>query len=119
MRYPRDISGAMACSEEEIIEDTIYLEVGKLVQMSKSVLFRALQNSGGKKICILHVHMPTQMIPLNGLGTKVNVEGITHYNNIINAMLQRGIKPYVTLYHWDLFLDLHETMGGWLNKELA
>ncbi|MED6211693.1 Beta-glucosidase 42, partial [Stylosanthes scabra] len=55
----------------------------------------------------------------DGLGTKVNDEGITFYNNIINALLEKGIKPFVTLYHWDLPLHLDESMGGWLNKKIV
>ncbi|CAJ1958453.1 unnamed protein product [Sphenostylis stenocarpa] len=54
----------------------------------------------------------------DGLGTKINAEGINFYNNIINALLERGIQPYVTLYHWDLPLHLDESVGGWLNKQI-
>ncbi|KAK9202323.1 hypothetical protein WN944_017533 [Citrus x changshan-huyou] len=51
-----------------VIEDKIYVAVAKQVKESKSVLLWALQNSGGKRICIIHVHTPAQMIPV--MGTK-------------------------------------------------
>ena len=31
----------------------------------------------------------------NGLGTKMNEEGIAYYKNVINALLERGMKSFV------------------------
>ncbi|WCJ38918.1 beta glucosidase 42 [Euphorbia peplus] len=50
---------------------------------------------------------------------KVNDEGVAFYNNVINALLEKGITPYITLYHWDLPLHLQESIGGWTNKEIV
>ncbi|GMI73609.1 hypothetical protein like AT2G45910 [Hibiscus trionum] len=55
---------------EDIIEEKIYVAVGKDVEKYKSVLIWALQHSGGKKICIIHVHQPANMIPVTEMGTK-------------------------------------------------
>lgn len=55
----------------------------------------------------------------DGMGTKINDDGIKFYNSIIDSLLAKGIEPYVTLYHWDLPLHLEELMGGWLNKEIV
>jgi hypothetical protein len=49
----------------EVIEEKIFVAVGKSVKECKSMLFWALQNSGGKRICIIHVHQPAQMIPFS------------------------------------------------------
>ncbi|XP_028770412.1 U-box domain-containing protein 33 isoform X2 [Neltuma alba] len=52
----------------EAVEEKIYVAVSKDVKGCKLNLIWAIQNSGGKKICILHVHEPATMIPL--MGTK-------------------------------------------------
>lgn len=50
-----------------------------------------------------------------GIG-EVNQKGIDFYNRIIDALVQNGITPYITLFHWDLPYALHKK-GGWLNNE--
>ncbi|MXO05227.1 GH1 family beta-glucosidase [Flavobacterium sp. HBTb2-11-1] len=53
--------------------------------------------------------MPTGIHP-------INQAGIDYYNKIIDSLLSSGIKPWITLYHWDLPHDL-EVKGGWTNRD--
>ncbi len=51
-------------------------------------------------------------------GTKlVNTQGIDYYNKLIDTCLENGITPWITLYHWDLPLELQKK-GGWCNREI-
>ncbi|XP_044488472.1 beta-glucosidase 40 isoform X2 [Mangifera indica] len=53
----------------------------------------------------------------NGTG-EINQAGVDHYNNLINALLAKGIEPYVTLYHWDLPQALEDKYNGWLDRQI-
>lgn len=48
----------------------------------------------------------------------INHAGLDFYDRLIDGMLKRGIKPFATLYHWDLPSPLQDK-GGWMNRDVA
>ncbi len=56
----------------------------------------------------------TRILP-NGTG-EINQAGIDFYNNLIDELVANGIEPYLTLFHWDLPLELYKR-GGMMNKD--
>ncbi len=48
---------------------------------------------------------------------RINQQGIDFYNKLIDLSLELGIRPWVTLYHWDLPHALDRN-GGWTNRDV-
>jgi len=48
----------------------------------------------------------------------VNPEGLDFYDRLVDGMLARGLKPALTLYHWELPSALAD-LGGWRNRDIA
>jgi len=55
--------------------------------------------------------MPSSRGPLNR-------RGLGFYSRLVDGLLERGIAPVATLYHWDLPQGLEDD-GGWANRETA
>jgi beta-glucosidase len=49
---------------------------------------------------------------------EANQAGLDFYGRLVDGLLERGIRPIVTLYHWDLPQAL-EDAGGWTSRETA
>ncbi|HMO57780.1 MAG TPA: GH1 family beta-glucosidase [Roseiflexaceae bacterium] len=48
----------------------------------------------------------------------VNAAGLDFYDRLVDGLLEAGITPYATLYHWDLPQGLQDR-GGWANREIV
>ena len=42
----------------------------------------------------------------------------TVYSDLIDALIENNIEPYITLYHWELPYELYKK-GGWMNRDIA
>jgi beta-glucosidase len=48
----------------------------------------------------------------------LNEAGVDFYSRLVDALLEAGIRPWVTLYHWDLPQVLQDR-GGWPERDTA
>ena len=70
-----------------------------------------LMRNIGLKTCRFSVAW-TRIFP-NGKGTP-NQTGLDFYRRMVDALLEAGIEPYCTLYHWDLPQPLQDR--GWMGE---
>ncbi|RFU42721.1 beta-glucosidase [Actinomadura logoneensis] len=49
---------------------------------------------------------------------EVNPKGLDFYDRLVDGLLERGVEPFPTLFHWDLPQGLEDD-GGWLNRDTA
>ncbi|CAN6978565.1 unnamed protein product, partial [Brassica rapa subsp. trilocularis] len=61
----------------------------------------------------------SRILPRGDLKGGINQAGIDYYNNLINLLLSKGVKPFVTLFHWDLPEALEHAYGGFLGSEIV
>lgn len=50
-----------------------------------------------------------------GVGA-VNRKGLAFYDQLVDELLEAGVAPWVTLFHWDMPLALYHR-GGWMNRD--
>jgi beta-glucosidase/6-phospho-beta-glucosidase/beta-galactosidase len=60
-----------------------------------------------------------RLFPKGRVEEGVSEKGKRFYDDLIDCLLKNGIKPAVTLYHWDLPLALESEFGGWLSPSIA
>ncbi len=91
---------------------------------------------GGDVACDHYHRWPEDIALMRGLGIKayrfsiswsrilpegrgrLNPRGLDFYSRLVDGLLEAGIRPMVTLYHWDLPAAL-DALGGWLNPDVA
>ncbi len=50
---------------------------------------------------------------------RINNKGLQFYSDLVDALLDAGITPFVTLYHFDLPQALQDDGGGWLRRGIV
>lgn len=96
--------------------------------------FRVVDRSSGDTACDAYNRLDEDADLVAGLGVKAyrfsiawprvlprgdgepNEAGLTYYDRLVDALLDRGVQPWVTLFHWDYPLALYDR-GGWLNAD--
>ncbi|XP_057435649.1 U-box domain-containing protein 33-like isoform X2 [Lotus japonicus] len=83
-----------------MVDEPIYVAVSKDIKESKLNLIWAIQNSGGKRICILFVHVPATMIPLMGAkfpASSLKDQEVRAYREIERQNMHKTLDEYLRI----------------------
>ncbi|GAB4827336.1 hypothetical protein Ancab_034223 [Ancistrocladus abbreviatus] len=61
----------------------------------------------------------SRMLPKGKVSGGVNKQGVQFYNSLINELLANDIKPFVTIFHWDVPQALEAEYGGFLSPKIV
>uniref|UniRef100_A0A3B4ZZP8 Lactase n=1 Tax=Stegastes partitus TaxID=144197 RepID=A0A3B4ZZP8_9TELE len=73
-----------------------------------------------KKLKVSHYRFSVswpRVLP-DGTNKYINEDGLNYYHRLLDALKAANIKPQITLYHWDLPLELQK-VGGWENETIV
>ncbi|XP_073015641.1 beta-glucosidase 12-like [Primulina eburnea] len=60
-----------------------------------------------------------RLLPSGKISGGINEQGVDYYNNVINELINKGVVPFVTLFHWDLPQTLEDQYGGFLSPQIV
>ncbi|ONM32568.1 4-hydroxy-7-methoxy-3-oxo-3,4-dihydro-2H-1,4-benzoxazin-2-yl glucoside beta-D-glucosidase 1, chloroplastic-like [Zea mays] len=61
----------------------------------------------------------SRILPNGTLEGGINPYGIKYYKNLINLLVENGIEPFVTIFHWDTPQALVDKYGGFLDERIV
>ena len=74
----------------------------------------ALMNQIGLKSYRFSVSW-SRVIPEEG---EINAKGLQFYSDLVDALIEAGIEPLITVFHWDLPLWVYRK-GGWISEKIV
>ncbi|KAL5726971.1 hypothetical protein ACHQM5_000211 [Ranunculus cassubicifolius] len=61
----------------------------------------------------------SRVLPNGKLSGGVNKEGLNYYHRLIDEIISKNMKPFVTIFHWDVPQHLDFEYGGFLSKKIV
>lgn len=67
----------------------------------------------------LRISIDWSRIYPNGDDKEPNQKGIEYYSNVVDELIKNGIEPIITLYHFEMPVNLVRKYGSWTNKKVV